>query len=185
MRIKKPPTLAYTLLTRETHASLYDRLSRLVEQFHPELRDATIALAWCTSWKPDVDGYCPLGKCKRASDLDRELAPFDFVILLLESFWTSLGVTDEQRDALLDHELCHATVKLDRRTGDPVIDARGRTVYRLRKHDIEEFACIAERHGMWKRNLELFAQAMRRHTGQAALPLDEPTRLEVTMRSTH
>ena len=173
-KTKKPKSVSYTLLTRESHPEIYARLDALVDTFHEELRNARIALAWCTSWKADVDGKQTLGKCKRASELDRELAPYDFVILLLESFWTNEVVEDQQRDALLDHELCHATVKEDK-FGDPAIDPHGRVIYRLRKHDLEEFVCIADRYGTWKRDLELFAQALRRTKAQPRLPIDAPT----------
>jgi hypothetical protein len=33
-------------------------------------------------------------------------------------------------------------------------------VYRTRKHDLEEFSAIAERYGLWKRDLELFDAAL-------------------------
>jgi Putative phage metallopeptidase len=135
------------------------------------VRDATFALAWCTAWKADVDGRQTLGQCKRASDLDRELAEYDFVILLQKAFWQDISVTDLQRAALLDHELCHAAVAHDKR-GEPIEDERGRKVYRLRKHDLEEFAEIAARYGTWKRDLELFAVALRR-SPQQALPITE------------
>ena len=155
----KPKKVSYQLLRPLEAPSAYALLEELVETHHDDLRDARIALAWCTSWKPDVDGRVTLGRCKKASDLDRELAAFDFVILLQQEFWTSEAVTDAQRRALLDHELCHAAVALDDE-GEPKVDERGRTVYRLRKHDIEEFSQIVERHGTWKRDLEQFASAL-------------------------
>jgi hypothetical protein len=140
---------------------MYAQLDELVTAHHEELAKARIALAWCTSWRPDVDGRVILGKCKKASDLDRELAAFDFVILLRKAFWQHEDVTDSQRLALLDHELCHAAVTHDAR-GEPVEDERGRIVYRTRKHDLEEFAVIVERYGCYKRDLEQFAAALRR-----------------------
>lgn len=172
-RTPKPATVAYTLLAREDHEDLYARLDWLVTEYHEELRDARIALAWCTSWRPDVDGNVTLGRCKRATALDRELHAWDFVILLREQWWTASTTTALQRDALLDHELCHATVKLDPITGDPALDARGRVVYRIRRHDLEEFACIAERWGLWKRDLQLWFKAAKRSKRQPELPLDE------------
>jgi len=98
---------------------------------------------------------------------------FDFVILLNEEFWKSELTENRHREALLDHELCHATLKEDS-YGEPVRDARGRLVYRTRKHDIEEFACIPERHGLWKHDLERFAQAIRRADAQPKLPIEPP-----------
>lgn len=157
---------------------IYRLLMELVQAHHSHLAGARIALAWCTSWRPDVDGRVTLGKCRRTSDLDRELAIYDFVILLKKSWWqdvrdvvqhpdqqNQLGriiTATEQRAALLDHELCHAGVRIDDRTGEPVTDERGRTVYRLVKHDIEEFSAIVNRRGIWKRDIELFAAALNR-----------------------
>jgi hypothetical protein len=66
-----------------------------------------------------------------------------------------------QRTALLDHELCHAAVKLDKH-GETTVDARGRVIYRTRKHDLEEFSSIVERHGLWTSDLERFAAALRK-----------------------
>jgi len=137
-------------------------LHELVVRYHAELDDARIALAWNRAWKADVDGRVTLGQCKRVADLERELHDldaFDFVIILREEFWNDPHVTDQQRRALLDHELCHATVKLDA-DGEPIVDERSRTVYRTRKHDLEEFSCIAERYGVWKRDLEVFDAAL-------------------------
>ena len=178
---RKPAKVPYTLLHRETHADAYARLDALVRAHHDDLTDARIALAFCTSWSADVDGKVTLGRCRRASSLDRELHEWDFVILLNESWWTDESVTPIQRDALLDHELCHAAVKIDKQTNDPALDARGRVIYRLRKHDLEEFACIAERYGVWKRDLEVFAQSLRR-SKQNKLPLDQPTTPAPTAR---
>lgn len=162
-KAKRPKDVAYTLLppTSDVAKPMYEDLYRLVDAHHPELTNARIALAWCTSWKPDVDGRVTLGKCKKASDLDRELAPYDFVILLSQDFWQHPNVTTLQRTALLDHELMHATIAYDE-NGEPKVDARNRTVYRVRKHDLEEFSDVAARYGCWKRDIEAFMAAVQR-----------------------
>ena len=160
----RPKKVAYTLIDRVSVIGhpMYSLLDELVEAHHDHLRDARIALAWCTSWKPDVDGRVKLGMCRKASDLDRELAQWDFIVLLSRAFWQNDTVPPHQRRALLDHELCHAEVKLDMHTGEPAEDERGRTVYRIRKHDLEEFTAIVERYGTYKKDLEEFAAALRR-----------------------
>jgi hypothetical protein len=150
---------------------MYAMLRELIDNYHAELRSARIALAWNLSWKPDVDGRVTLGKCKKASDLDRELYQFDFVIMLQYEFWQDAEVTDEQRRALLDHELSHAAPKMGD-DGEQVEDERGRKVWRMRKHDIEEFSAVVQRHGTYKRDLEHFAQALyvgRRSNGQTSI----------------
>lgn len=178
MKAPKAKRVSYELLPPT--APEYKLLKKLLRAHHEEISEARIALAWNTAWKADVDGRLKLGACKRASDLDRELADYDFIILLLKTFWRDLEVTDHQRAALLDHELCHAAVAHDK-YGEPKLDERGRSVYRVRRHDIEEFSEIAERYGTYKRDLERFAQALRR-SKQQPLPIDEKA---ATGQSTH
>lgn len=164
-RVRRPKPVAYTVIPSASDIGkpMYELLYGIVDEHHEELSrtNVRIVLAWATSWKADVDGRLMLGKCKKASDLDRELAPFDFVILLNRDFWQNPRVTDVQRRALIDHELMHAAVAYDE-DGDIKVDERGRTVYRVRKHDLEEFRDIAARYGCWKSDIESFAQALRR-----------------------
>jgi hypothetical protein len=166
-KLKRPKKVTYQLIPREdaVGAPTYALLERLVAEHHEELAhtNARIAVAWCTSWKSDVDGRVTIGKCKKASDLDRELAAFDFIILLSKDFW--IVASEKQRAALVDHELMHAAVKYDA-DGEPVRDERGRQVFRTRKHDLEEFSDIAARHGCYKRDLEQFARALDRARAQ-------------------
>jgi hypothetical protein len=171
-RVAKPKgtiRVTYELINPETvdGAPMYKLLRDYIDLYHEELSDARIALAWCTSWKPDVDGRLTIGKCKRATELDREIAAVDFIILLSRTFWQDRRVTPAQRAALIDHELCHATVKLDPRTLEPVHNDRRRIVYRTRKHDLEEFSDIVRRHGCYKRDLEQFAAALREADARA------------------
>lgn len=172
----KAKKVSYELIPRDSAIGerIYPMLEEIIAAHHDHLVDARIALAWATAWKADADGIITLGKCKKASDLDRELMAFDFVILLNRGFWYDLRVKDHQRRALLDHELCHASVKYDE-AGDVAVDERGRTVYRIRKHDIEEFSAIVERHGTYKADLERFAQALRRSGVPAFQPCEACT----------
>lgn len=172
-KVKGPKRVSYELIDSKSVVGqpIYKLLRELVREHHEHLVDARIAVAWCTSWRPDVDGRTILGKCVKATDLHRELSPHDFVILLKKAWWqdvrdVTMPATGEvitaavQRTALLDHELCHAEVKLDDRTNDPVRDERGRKVYRLRKHDIEEFSAVVARNGIWRHDIERFAAAV-------------------------
>ena len=43
--------------------------------------------------------------------------------------------------------------------GEPKQDEQGRTVYRIRRHDIEEFQDVVARHGLYTGKLEEFAAA--------------------------
>jgi len=152
---RKPKPVHYYLIPAEHPA--YPLLRELVAAHHAHLAEAKIALAWRLGAKPDKDGRVVLGLCKKASDLDRELKDLDFVIVLNAEHWDKFS--DAQRAALLDHELCHAQVELDEASGEPRTDARGRTVYRVRGHDLEEFREVVERHGLYKADLAAFARA--------------------------
>ena len=172
---KGPKKVPYRLIEPESGAgrALYPLMNRLITEFHDDLREARIALAWHAGWKRNVDGQQKLGQCKKASELDRELKPFDFVIVLNRAFFEDALVTEAQRAALIDHELCHACLKYED-NGEPAVDERGRKCYQLRRHDLEEFVCIAERHGMWKRDLEAFGCAITRNKYQGNLFDPEP-----------
>lgn len=137
----------------------YRLLDQSRGQWHEDLADARIALAWRKQVKADKDGKLVLGKVRKASDLDRELAPYDFVVLLNQEAWDEL--TEAQRLALLDHELCHVVPVLDD-NGKPQLNERGHPCFRLRKHDLEEFRAVVERHGCYLSDVAEFAQSLRR-----------------------
>ena len=127
--------------------------------YHEDTAGASIAMAWRKRLKMDNDGLLVLGKCIKVSDLYREFAAFDFIILLNKEVWEDPEFTEDRKRALVDHELTHCAEALDA-DGEPKYDERGRRVYRSRKHDLEEFREIVQRHGCYKRDLELFAEAL-------------------------
>lgn len=137
----------------------YKILRDMREKHHPELSKARIALAWRKKLKRDSDGHLILGRCVKASDLQRELVEWDFVILLNREVWADDAFTKEKKQALVDHELCHADASRDK-DGFPKRDERDRFVWRTRKHDIEEFRDVVKRHGCYKADLEEFAKAL-------------------------
>lgn len=171
---KPPKKASYELIEESSPVgrTAYEMLKALIRAYHRHLMDATIALAFNRTWKPDSDGHVTLGKCKKATDLDRELAPYDFVILLRQDFWNDRNVSDDQRRALLDHELCHAGVKRGP-TGEQLLDEKGRVIYRTLKHDIQEFSAIVLRYGVYTRDLEQFYAALKA-SKQQKLPFLQP-----------
>ena len=153
----------------------YRILREVRDKDHRDIRDAKIALAWRKNLKPNVDGHLMLGKCVKASDLQKELAAWDFVILLNREVWSDPEFTPEKKRALIDHELCHAAPAM---TPDfeNKYDAKGRQLFRTRGHDIEEFFAVVQRHGCYKRDLERFAEAMLKKRGTPLFNnLPEPT----------
>ena len=64
---------------------------------------------------------------------------------------TWLGLTDAQRVALVDHELCHFHVHYPDE-GPATLATNG--------HDVEEFVGIIRRHGLWKSDLQEIGAAV-------------------------
>src|SRR3954462_9610743 len=114
----KPKEIKVTLITREDPQGEvrqpYAIMERLVGEHHAHLAEAKIALAWKYGNKSDTDGRLVLGQCRKATDLDRELHAYDFVILLNWEAWNAADWTVQQMEALIDHELCHAAVAVDK-----------------------------------------------------------------------
>jgi len=131
-------------------------MEELRSKHHGHLEETKIAMAWRLGWRPDANGILCLGRCRKRGDLDRELDSFDFVILLNKEAWQGLNTKEKQ--ALVDHELCHAQVVFDA-DGNPKLDDQDRPVCRIRKHDVEEFKAVTERHGLWTSSLAEIAQA--------------------------
>lgn len=155
--MSKPKKIKYELLDRTD--ALYDVLHSVLADHHAHLADARIALGWRLDWRADRDGRVTLGMCRKASDLDRLLHDYDFVILLNRELWDDLS--PQQQRAVIDHEATHCAVVLDK-DSKPKRDDNGRTVYRIRKHSIEEFHEIVERYGTYKADIEEFAAAIQR-----------------------
>ncbi len=82
-----------------------------------------------------------------------EIDPF-FVLLITKPAWDRMKA--KQREALVDHELCH--MGIDDETGKPT----------LLPHDLEEFNAIVRRHGLWEEGVEAFFKAAK----QIPLPLE-------------
>lgn len=70
-----------------------------------------------------------------------------FVIEIARDIWEDL--TDAARAALVDHELMHCETE-----GDKLV---------ISPHDVEEFSGIIRRHGLWRDDVKIFAQAVKQH----------------------
>lgn len=92
-----------------------------------------------------LGGYPCLGICRKISLKDRALGRADAEISLDGDWWKN--ASREEKKALLDHELHHLSIKIDKR--GIVKDDLGRPKIEIRKHDFDFgwFKIIAERHG--------------------------------------
>jgi len=91
-------------------------------------------------------GQRALGQCRKIKLKDRVLGRADAEITLDGDWW--IAANDDERRALLDHELHHISVEVDS-NGKAVTDDFTRPKIIMRRHDFEFgwFAVIAQRHG--------------------------------------
>lgn len=133
------------------------------EPAHKPLRDVRIDYVF----RPEATrskGKLVLGKARLVQGLNAFLAsegandPF-FVVEIAKNTWDRL--TEEQRRALVDHELMHFVVDEDA-DGQPKLSMRG--------HDLEEFADVVKRHGFWRSEVASFSSTV---AEQMTLALEE------------
>lgn len=131
----------------------------LLDQFetHHAVRDAGVTIDFVFAYANQDEAGNPVGNaltkngckcgglCRKMPLKDRALGRADVEIALDGDWWRD--ATDDERRALLDHELHHIAVKIGK-TG-LVRDDLGRPVVLMRKHDYDFgwFKVIAARHG--------------------------------------
>jgi hypothetical protein len=160
-------------MTSYTTAPAVERIAeKLIEQHHRHLLDVPIRYLWRDK-AASSKGNVVLGKARKVTGLPAHLVhlvrkdepPEEvefFVLEIAADMWQTL--TEPQRVALVDHELCHLGVEIPERA-----DADRKLV--IRGHDLEEFAAVVERHGLWRPAIETFRAAV-----DAQLTLDEAMR---------
>lgn len=140
----------------------------LIEAYHPHLLEVRMEYVWGDE-APVSNDKVTRGKAMKISGVDAELArlgdqdksePFFFIVIYSDE-WADMK--DHQQRALVDHELCHCRWKLDK---------DGKRKLYIQNHDLEEFHCIVERHGFWKREVAEMNAAMQK--GQHVFLFDEP-----------
>lgn len=141
----KPPK--FELVDKRDDA--YALLAELVPNFHAEIADANIALAWMNGVKADRDGHVLWGRAKKVGPLERQFHENDFVICLNKIVWNTLPLI--ARRALIDHELSHCGSETDEKTGE--------VTYVTKRHDVEEFVPIVRRYGLWKEDVKALVNA--------------------------
>lgn len=133
-------------------------VEQAINEFHPALRDmgVSVDVLFATAERdrngdpkgPALthNGYPALGMASVTDSKSRAKGLSDCEIVLDGDRWYTLS--DREKLALLDHELTHFELKVDR-NGVPLRDARGRPMLRLRRHDRQFgwFDEIARRHG--------------------------------------
>lgn len=128
----------------------------LIAEHHQNLLGAPIVYLFMDP-APKSKGRLVLGRARKLSGLNAFLVALAagevddpeedhsfFVMEIAKDEWD--GSTPQQRVALVDHELCHFAVD-----EDGVLGIRG--------HDLEEFDAVVRRHGLWRDDVQRFADA--------------------------
>jgi hypothetical protein len=130
---------------------------KIIPQNHIHLAGANIAYVMKMAER-DKKGNIKVSEMRRAGKHKKiasacvvpakyfTLCGFHFLIVVKEESWVFLS--EQQKLALLDHELSHC-----------LRDADG---FYCGDHDIEEFAGIIERHGAWKADVRRFIDAIQK-----------------------
>lgn len=166
----------YEAVGRDVVPEVYRLIDEIVKKHHAtDLAEARIGVMYVYDVASDRDERTWWGKARLISAKEREYHPHDFVIELNFDAWRALE--PKQQRALIDHELCHCGA---------AIDDAGETTYYIRKHDLEEFHEIVERHGLWRKEAEEF---VRRATGGVEPSLFDlkpaPSKAEAAIKDLH
>ena len=140
----------YEAVAPDQAPEIYRLLEELVRKYHAsDLAEAKIGIMLVYGVKPDADEKVWWGKARLVSERDREYHDHDFIVDLNFDVWRALEPA--QQRALLDHELMHC--------GRRENDQTGESTFYLRKHDLEEFHDIVQRHGVkWRPAAEEFVK---------------------------
>lgn len=134
----------------------------LIGKHYPDIVDSACRIEWVfRSEAAKHGGKLRLGSCKKISGQTAFLSQVGtvseayvepkylsyYLIEIAEDCWQELSAS--QRVALIDHELSHIYLDHD--------DDEGWTLKTI-SHDLEEFAAVVQRHGLWEPGLAWFAK---------------------------
>jgi len=125
-----------------------DMANQLIAKHHPHLADAKMAYLWRN--KPLMEsGQAVFAKAKKITGEMHALCDKEFLIVIVYPMWNDLK--EEEKWAILDHELTHCFVDEDE---------EGERVCKILPHDFSDFGEIIVRHGLYG-NLKVIAEAMK------------------------
>jgi hypothetical protein len=140
----------------------------LIPKYHEHLINFQVRIRYVFIDKaPKSKGKEIWGTCRKISGLNAFLEGGGdddeafFVITISHDVWEILP--HDKRVALVDHELCHAWAEVkqakDEADADAEIEQDNPVKLSVKPHDLEEFACIVRRHGLWRDSIEEFVEA--------------------------
>ena len=134
--------------------SVQERVVQLIKKYHPELHAIELKVDCISVVSSEagesalkLHGYPCAAIVKIVSSKDRSVGRGDAEIVIDEASYS--GMKEEEKDALIDHELTHLQVKRNR-YGLVKMDEHNRPKLKMKLHDREYgwFDAIAERHGL-------------------------------------
>jgi hypothetical protein len=131
---------------------LYNEVASVMRQYHLPLVDSGVHVDVIVARSEDtppivVRGIECAATVRITSTRERALGIGDAVITIngeLMPTWST-----RQLHAVIDHELTHLELKMDKKTGQPKVDDQDRPMLKIRLHDREFgwFDCVATRWG--------------------------------------
>lgn len=129
-----------------SHADEVCRVAaKIIDKWHSELAEAKIVYLFKDVETWTSKGKAVLARTYKAPEQWQFLAGCDFLVIVNKLAWYSLN--QKQQEALIDHELCHILKEEDKNDYPK---------WSMVTHDVEEFAVIIQRHGLWMPDLEQF-----------------------------
>ena len=120
---------------------------KIIDEHYPELVDAKPLIGYYIR----EGNWSKAGSCKKTTAFERHLTGKMYFIVINDSAYQDFG--EDQLNALVDHELYH----IERDQDNP--DIGDSEAWGIRDHDVEEFAAIIKRHGLWEHGVKRFAEA--------------------------
>ena len=145
----------------EASPSVLHFAENLIHNFHPALKAARIAFVFRSEAQKMGERWI-LGQCTKVPVKFQPYLEYDFLIWLSEEDYVKMD--DLQREALIDHELCHCKF--------------GTNGWTVRPHDIQEFSDVIRRHGVWSPDIRRIESAFEDYK-QSGLPGSETVTLSV------
>ncbi len=129
--------------------NIHDFVYRILQKHRPEIEhfNSNIIVIWKDVAEAS-GGKMTLAKIGKVSERDKAIYETlaDFILQISSNTWQTLK--EDQREAIIYHELLHID-----------INAKDGT-FILRKHDVEEFSNVVEHYGFYKSDVQEFAQTI-------------------------
>lgn len=127
-----------------------------IAEFYPHLKDLNISFLFQEKARKSGDKIIA-GKCSKVGDREFFLHGHDIIIEIAQDIY--LGSSAEINNAVMDHELAHIGIKKDKDGLDAYDSKTGRIKLFIKKHDLQEFTEIYERHGAYHEDIYNFVNA--------------------------